>query len=159
VADSWSPDARFVLKNVNTPQAATPHSIFLTDMKTGERTILYAYERRADVLWSPASDALAINDWRGNGDSECLVFPLDPHAKRIDLREAFLKSQRPEREKELAADRADYARNYAHVLRWLDPRTLLFAVQGYSSDGQRRFLLVYRYTLGESFRLIQRAVR
>src|ERR1700735_4056911 len=57
VADSWSPDARFLLKNVETPNDPnTPHAIFLTDMKTGTRTVLYSYARRAEILWSPASD-------------------------------------------------------------------------------------------------------
>jgi len=158
VDDSWSPDARFVLKNVDTPEdPKTRHAIFLTDMKTGERATLYAYARRADVLWSPASNAIAINDWDAN-DSRCLVFPLDPRGKRIDLRAELLKSRRPEREKQLASNRHDYDHNYAHVIRWLDAKTLLFVVQGHSSDGKRRFLLEYTYRLGGSFRPIKRVV-
>jgi hypothetical protein len=159
VDDSWSPDARFVLKNVNTPEdPRSPHAIYLTDMKTGRREVLYTYARRADLIWSPASDALAINDWDANNDAQCIVFILVPRQERIDLREQFLKSRRPDREKRLAADHRNYFDNYAHAIRWLDARTLLFVVQGHSSDRRRNFLLEYTYRLGDSFGLIRRVI-
>jgi hypothetical protein len=160
VDDSWSPDARFVLKNVDTPDdPQSPHSIFMTDMKTGDRARLYTYAQRADVLWSPGSDALAINDWDSNDDSQCMVFPRLPNAARTDLREEFLKSRRPDREKKLAADHIDYDHNYAHVVRWLDAKTVLFVLQGHNSDNRRKFLLEYTYRIGDSFRLIRRVIQ
>jgi hypothetical protein len=159
VDDSWSPDARFVLKNVNTPEdPGSPHAIYLTDMKTGQREVLYTYARRADLIWSPASDALVINDWDANNDAQCMVFILVPRQERIDLRELFLKSRRPEREKRLVADHRDSGDNYAHAIRWLDARTLLFVVQGRSFDHHRNFLLEYTYRLGDSFSLIKRVI-
>ena len=98
VSDSWSPDGRFVVKNVDHPKdATTPHSIYLTDMETGRRTVLYSYPRKVDLYWSPASDALAINDWDANDDAQCIVFILAPRPARIDVREEFLKSRRPDR--------------------------------------------------------------
>ena len=160
VDDSWSPDARYVLKNVNTAEdPRAPHAIFLTDMKSGVRARLYAYPRRADVLWSPSSDALAINDWDANNESECALFPMLPDLRHLDLREEFLKSHRPDREKKLAADHTDYDHNYAHVVRWLDAKTVLFVVQGHNSDGRRKFLLEYTYRIGDSFRLIRRVIQ
>jgi hypothetical protein len=159
VDDSWSPDARFVVKNVNTPEdPRAPHAIYLTDMKTGQREVLYTYARRADLIWSPASDALAINDWDANNDAQCVVFILVPRQEPLDLREQFLKSRRPDREKRLAADHRNYADNYAHAIRWLDARTLLFVVQGRSSDRRRNFLLEYTYRPGGSFGLIKRVI-
>jgi hypothetical protein len=159
VSDSWSPDGRFVVKNVDTPEnARAPHSIYLTDMQTGRRTILYSYARKADLSWSPASDALAINDWDANDDSQCIVFMLTPYRERIDLREELLKSQRPDGEKNLAADRRDYDRNYAHMVRWLDAKTLLFVVEGHSSNRKHNFELIYECQPGESFRLRKRVL-
>jgi hypothetical protein len=122
-------------------------------MKTGVRNVLYSYARRAEILWSPGSDAVAINDWDANNDAQCVVFPLLPHRERIDLREEFLKSRRPDREKKLAADHRTYDHNYAHVIRWLDARTVLLVIEGHSSKARKRFLLEYIYRLGDSFRL------
>jgi len=159
VSDSWSPDGRFLLKNVDTPDdAGAPHNIYLTDMKSGVRTILYSYARHAEILWSPASNAVAINDYDANDDAQCMVFPLLPSRGRIDLREQFLKSRRPDREKKPAADHRTYDRNYAHVLRWLDPRTVLVAFEGKSSSTNHRFLLEYAYSPGDSFRLRRREI-
>jgi len=159
VSDSWSADGRFVVKNVDDPQdPKSPHAIFLTDMQSGRRTLLYSYFRKVDLYWSPASDALAINDWDANDDAQCIVFLLAPRRERIDLREEFLKSRRPDREKKLATDRRDYDQNYTHLIRWLDANTLLSAIEGRSSDRKRSFLLVYEYKLGESFRLRKRVV-
>jgi hypothetical protein len=159
VADAWSPDARFLLKNVDTPDdPKTPHSIYLTDMKTGTRAVLYSYARRAEILWSPASDAVAINDWDANNDAQSMVFPLLPHQEHIDLREEFLKSRRPDREKKLAADHRTYDHNYAHVIRWLDGKTVLLMIEGHSSTARKRFRLEYTYRLGDSFRLRRRAM-
>jgi len=160
VKDSWSPDARFVLKNVDsTEDPKKPPTIFLTDMKTGERTQLHSYARKADVLWSPSSDAVAINDWDADDEAQCIVFRLVPTQQRYDLREEFLKSRRPEREKKLAADRRDYDYNFAHLIRWLNGNTLLFVVEGHSSDGKHLFHLEYAYRLGDSFQLRSRIVR
>ncbi len=159
VSDSWSPDGRFVVKNVDDPRNInSPHSIFLTDMQTGQRMLLYSYPRKVDLLWSPASEALAINDWDANNDSQCIIFVLSPHHERIDLREEFMKSRRPDVEKKLATNRRDYDHNYAHLVRWLDATTLLSVIEGHSSDRKRNFLLVYEYKLGESFRLRKRII-
>lgn len=159
VADAWSPDARFLLKNVDTPNDLnSPHSIYLTDMKTGTRNMLYSYARRAEILWSPGPDAVAINDWDANNDAQCVVFPLLPHRERIDLRDRFLKSRRPDREKKLAADHNTYDHNYAHVIRWLDAKTVLLVIEGHSSTSRKRFLLEYTYRPGDSFRLRRRAM-
>lgn len=159
VADSWSPDARFLLKNVDTPNDPNaPHSIFLTDMKTGVRTVLYSYARRAEILWSSASDTVAINDFDANDDAQCMVFPLLPTRSRIDVREEFLKSRRPDREKKLAADHRTYDHNYLHAIRWLDGKTLLIVIEGHSSSSHRRFLLEYAYKVGDSFRFRRRVM-
>jgi hypothetical protein len=159
VSDSWSPDGRFVVKNVDHPNdPSSPHLIFLTDMQTGRRMQLYSYPRKVDLYWSPASDALAINDWDANDDAQCIVLVLAPRRERIDLREAFLESRRPDREKKLATDRQDYDHNYAHLIRWLDANTLLSVFEGHSSDRKRSFQLIYEYKLGESFRLRKRTI-
>lgn len=157
--DSWSPDGRFVVKNVDDAQnSKSPHSIFLTDMQSGRRTLLYSYPRKVDLLWSPASDALAINDWSARDESQCVVFLLTPQRERLDVREELLKSRRPDREKKLATDRREYDHNYAHLIRWLDAKTLLSVVEGHSADRKRSFLLVYEYRIGKSFRLRKRVI-
>ena len=159
VEDSWSPDARFLLKNVDTPNNPdSPHSIYLTDMRTGVRTVLYSYARRAEIIWSPDSDIVAINDFDANDDSQCMVFPILPHCGRIDLREELLKSRQPDSEKKLVADRRRYDHNFAHALRWRDARTLLFVVEGHSSRAHDGFRLEYAYRVGGGFRLLRRTM-
>jgi hypothetical protein len=159
VSDSWSPDGRFLLKNVETREdPKNPHSIYLTDMQSGARKLLYSYPRKVDLLWAPASNAVAINDWEASDQSQCIVLLLAPRRERIDVREELLKSSRPDREKRLASDHHDYDHNYAHLLRWLDARTVLLAIEGYSSDRKRNFRLLYEYKLGDSFRLRDRII-
>jgi hypothetical protein len=159
VEDAWSPDARFLLKNVETPNNPdSPHSIYLTDMKSGVRTVLYSYARRAEILWSPASDLVAINDFDARDDSQCVVFPILPHRERIDLREELLKSRRPDSEKKLVTDRHRYDHNYAHAIRWLNAKTLLFVVEGHSSRAHDGFLLEYTYVIGGGFHLRRRTM-
>ncbi len=157
--DSWSPDGRFVLKDVDDPEdPKTPHSIFLTDMQTGKRMLLFSFARKADLLWSPGSNAVAVNDWATNDETQCIVFVLEAQPMRIDLREEFLKSHRPDREKKLATDRRRFDHNYAHAIRWLDAHTLLFGIDGHSSDRKRKFALEYEYKLGDSFHLRKRTI-
>jgi hypothetical protein len=159
VADAWSPNARFLLKNVDTPNNPdSPYSIYLTDMKTGVRTVLYSYARRAEILWSPASDVVAINDFDAHDDSQCFVFPILPHHERINVREELLKSRRPDSEKRLVTDRHRYDHNYAHGVRWIDARTLLFVVEGHSSHAHEGFRLDYAYRIGDGFRLLSRTM-
>ncbi len=157
---SWSPDARFVANNVNDSpdDPKSPHSVFLTDMKTGQRWLLHSYPRKVDLLWSPASNALAINDWGAGDESQCIVYVLTPQRERLDLREEFLKSRRPDREKKLAADQVDYDHNYAHAIGWLSAHSLLVELEGHSSEAKRYFLLEYEYQIGDSFRLRKRVI-
>jgi hypothetical protein len=127
VKDSWSPDGRFVLKNVDHREDTnSPHSIYLTDMQTGARTVLYSYLRTVDVLWSPSSDALAINDWDTNNQSQPVVLRLVPRQERIDVGEEAL-----------ANDRRTNDHKFIHIIRWLDEKTLLLDVQSHGSGGQR----------------------
>lgn len=157
--DSWSPDGRFLLKDVDHPEdPKAPHSIFLTDMQTGKRMLLYSFARKVDLLWSPHSNAVALNDWDAHDEAQCFVFLLEDAPTRIDLREELLKSRRPDPEKKLATDRRDYNFNYARIIRWLDGQTVLFAVDGHSPHRQRKFVLEYEYRLGDSFRLRQRTI-
>ena len=138
VSDSWSPDGRFVLKNVDYPRdPQSLHSILLTDMQTGERGVLYSYPRKVDLLWSPASDALAINDWDANDAAQCIVFRLVPRRERIDLDQDLAKSRPSGREKKLVTARRDYDRNCVRIIRWLDAKTLLLDPEGHRPDDRR----------------------
>ncbi len=157
---SWSPDARFVANNVNDSpdDPRSPHSVFLTDMKTGQRWLLHSYPWKVDLLWSPGSNALAINDWGAGAESQCIVYVLTPQREQLDLREEFLKSRRPDREKKLAADHVNYDHNYAHAIRWLSANSLLFELEGRSTKAKRYFLLEYEYQIGDGFRLRKRVI-
>jgi hypothetical protein len=131
---SWSPDARFVLKNVEQPaDPSAPHAIYLTDMRTGARSVLYPYLRKVEVLWSPASNALAINDWGPNDVERCIVLELVPRRRTIDMSAEVAKSRSPES----AKMRRDPRDDSLHIVRWTDPRTLVVDVQSRHSDGRR----------------------
>ncbi len=157
---SWSPDARFVANNVNhsPDDPKSPHSVFLTDMKTGQRWLLHSYPRKVDLLWSPGSNALAINDWGAGEESQCIVYVLTPQREELDLREEFLKSRRPDREKKLAADHVNYDHNYAHAIRWLSANKLLFVLEGHSTKTRRYFVMEYEYQIGDGFRVRERVI-
>ncbi len=138
VSDSWSPDGRFVLKNVDSPRdPQSAHSIILTDMQTGQRAVLYSYLRKVDLLWSPASDALAINDWDSTDAAQCIVFRLVPRRERIGLDQDLAKSRPRDGEKKLVTERRDYDHNCVRIIRWLDAKTLLLDLEGHRPDDRR----------------------
>jgi hypothetical protein len=131
---SWSPDARFVLKNVEQPgDPSAPHAIYLTDMRTGVRSVLYSYPRKVDVLWSPGSNALAINDWGPNEVERCIVLELVPRRRTIDMSAEVAKSRSPQSAKTRAEERDDNV----HIVRWTDPRSLVVDLESRHSDGKR----------------------
>jgi hypothetical protein len=139
VKDSWSPDGRFVLKSVDHREDLNaPHSIYLTDMRLGARSVLYSYLRTVDVLWSPASDALAINDWDTNNKPRCVILRLVPRQERIDVGEELARSRQRDEGKPLARNYRDDERNRVHMIRWVDAKTILLDVEGRDSEGRRR---------------------
>ena len=153
---SWSPDARFLVKNASNVDPKFPYSIFLIDMKTGTKTLLCQYARKADILWSSASDALVVNDWGSGDDGQSTLFRILPHQARWDLREELMKSKRPDAEKSLADNRQLYDHNFAHVIKWQNAHSVLFEIEGYSSDQKHKFVLQYVYGVGDSFHLKKR---
>ena len=153
---SWSPDARFLIKNANNVDQKTPYSIFLIDMKTGSKTLVYQYARKVDILWSPTSDAFVLNDWGSGDDGQTTLFRILPKQAHWDLREQLMKSTRPDAEKKLAANRQLYDHNFAHVMRWMNAHSVLFEIEGHSSDQQHKFVLQYVYSVGDSFQLKKR---
>jgi hypothetical protein len=103
-------------------------------MRSGAHTVLYSFLRTVDVLWSPSSDALAINDWDTNNKPHGVVLRLVPRQERIEVGEDAR-----------ASDRRDGGHRFVHIIRWLDAKTLLVDVQGHSPDGRRSSYRVQKH--------------
>ena len=81
VSDSWSPDGRFVVKNVDDPEISELTSFDFSHRhanRPADAALLVSREK-STCCGRPASDALAINDWDANDDTQCIVFVLSPH--------------------------------------------------------------------------------
>ncbi len=151
-----SPNRHYLLENVDCDDcdSATtyPHTIYLIDTKRHARRMLYHYGRWVNVLWSPSSQAVAINDFCAADDSRSVLFVLGPRLKRIDLSKTLLMTLRPGTDYHLLSGGYPV---FKFVVRWLDSRSLLFKATGFAEAGssgfKRPFTLIYAYRVQDSF--------
>ena len=152
-----SPNGSYMLVNVDHPDEIDAdgdwHSIFLVDAKTGGKTLFYKYGRGVDVVWSPDSNAVVVNDYWGSNVSRSVLFALNRSNQRVDIGEMLMKSNRPQREKE-SIETADHV--YASVVKWLNKKTVVFKIYGYNGVDPNGFTLIYAYDVAEnSFNLLE----
>ena len=76
------------------------HTLLLIDSRSTSRRVLYKYGRHVDLLWSPVSDALVINDYEGSNSAKPVLFDLVTGSVGIDLKGEFLRLR--DRQKTLA---------------------------------------------------------
>jgi hypothetical protein len=71
-----SPDRRYELLWKRN-ESAEKHEIWIGPSEnTADQTLLYSYERNADVLWSPDSTLVAITDRAGSSESYVKAFKI-----------------------------------------------------------------------------------
>jgi hypothetical protein len=101
-----------------------------------------------NVLWSPSSEALVVNDIYASDDSRSMLFVLTPEVHLTNLGELLLGARIPAKERELMQDGYPV---FKFVTRWLDSESLLFKVSGYAEVDEKGFkdpfTFVYLYRL------------
>ena len=152
-----SPDGRYLMTNIDYPEQMSReddwHSAFLTDTRSADKKLFYKYDRGIDIVWSPFSDMIALNDYYGSNVSQTFLLHLGSPAERIDLGERLGKSNRPRRER-LSIETADHV--YPRVVKWVDRDHLLFKVSGHDGVDAGGFTLAYLYNLkDDSFILLE----
>jgi len=154
-----SPNGRYVLENVDgrppapgDPELRDWHKIYLIDTKRHTSELLYQYGRCVNVLWSPSSEAIAVNDFYASDDSISMLFVLTPKLERINLGKTFLDAPAPPKDRELVRDGYPV---FKFVARWPDSKSLLFEITGYAEADETGFKdpfeFVYVYRIGGSF--------
>lgn len=152
-----SSDGRYELTNaVHREEVADEedrYSVLVVDRQTGKKELLYKYDRSIDIIWSPFSRMIALNDYYGSNVSQSLVFNLAAPERKVDVGEQLAKSNRPRREK-LSVETADHV--YPHVVRWIARDQLIFKIFGYNGIDRDGFTLAYLYDVSDnSFVLLE----
>jgi hypothetical protein len=146
-----SPDGRYLMTNTVHPDETDSDgnwgSIFLTDLQTGTKKLFYKYGRGVDIVWSPSSDAVVVNDYVGSNISQSILFVLAPRPRRMDIEESLMKSGRPRREK-LSIRTADHV--YPRVLRWIDSDHVIVRITGYNGVDKHGFTIEYSYDIAKN---------
>ena len=121
--------------------AAQPssHSLYVVDRGTGTRQFLCGYDRHITVLPSPSGHAVAVTDYTGSTEADCLVFVLREERAR-GLRERLSVT---------AAGQAlppTNSHTYIEAAAWVSDNELLASVRGYGDADSEGFRLwgVYR---------------
>jgi len=134
-SDVFSPDRRYVLRNVNNSQEPY-HSIFLSDKRTGKKRKVYDYGRGAAVVWAPDSRRFAVNDYAGSDFTNTYIFAADEMARPIDVQKEIYDE---------ADDLVGGHHEYFGVARWLDNQRVIVHHWGHGDEGM--FCQCYIYTL------------
>ncbi len=148
-----SPDGRYTLINVN--QDREPHHvIWLQNLAKKNRQELYRYVRHADVLWSPDSSHVAVNDYGGSDFAVCLIFSVPNGKETLHIDGNFLI------QKLATGGQGNSIRGnhhvYIHATRWLGPKTIQIQADGYGDVDPHGFKFVYEYTLGKQPKIVRR---
>jgi len=151
-----SPDRRYELQNVDSDTQEPAHSIFLLDRKTGQRTLLYQYGRWVNVLWSPSSSAIVVNDFFGSDDSTSVLILVSPRLKRLNLWKLLLKSKAVT--SKMRRDFQGYP-VFKCAVGWFSADRLVFRVAGFREAGptgfKNPFAYSFSYQLGATFVLLE----
>ena len=119
----------------------TPHELVLVTLATGQATRLISFNRRADVLWGPDGNALAITSWDGSDFSELFVVQMDDPSHLVNVAQQLQESFGP------MPELVDNHHVYFEALSWIDPRVLRFKVSGHGANNPDGFELFFESDL------------
>lgn len=143
-----SPNRRFILYNIDTENTWPNHALFLKDIKEEKEKKLYAYQRYVEVLWSPQSTALFINDHGGSDYSNSIIFIFEGKKKNktFDLREELRQN--------LGNHKSIFGNHHVYIesVEWLNEDKVKVKISGYGDVDPDGFTLWYEYKIGEGFR-------
>lgn len=146
-SESKSPNGNFVIQNLDYDDRDPAHVLVLVDTKTGTKTKIHSYDRHVDLLWSPQSNALVINDYEGSDSTRPLLFLFPWTGDKLDLLEKLTDFMRS-RNREDRLHKNDHSS--LTVQRWINSHELLCQLEAYG--GGSRFRGYYVYTIGQGFR-------
>jgi hypothetical protein len=144
-----SPDGRYTVQNLDDAHAEPAHALMLIDSKSGKQHKIYEYGRHVDVLWSPASDALVVNDYGGSDFSRAMLFTLPSGESRVNLWKElihFLQSRGD------ARSALGNGHVYFTVEKWLNDHEFRCKLTGYGPANRKGFTEHYVYEIGVGFR-------
>jgi hypothetical protein len=145
-----SPDGRYVIQNHDDEKQEPAHFLVLIDKKSGSTKTLYAYGRHVDVLWSPTSLALIVNDYEGSDAAHPLLFKAPWKNRGIDLRGELLRFLRSRHEAKSALENHHV---YVTAKQWLRGDEILCQITGYGDVDPNGFTHHYVYKIGNGFTL------
>jgi hypothetical protein len=147
--ETKSPDGRYAIRNVDDENQEPAHTLTLIDTKDGSATKIYSYERHVDVLWSPTSGALVVNDYEGSNAAHPVLFTAPWTDQPVDLREKLIDFLRSRGE---ATSALDNHHVYFSAQRWLNGNDILCQMTGYGDVDPKGFTKHYVYKIGKGFR-------
>ena len=148
-SETKSPDGRYTIRNMDDLHADPAHSLILIDSKSGKEDKVYEYGRHVDVLWSPASDALIINDHGGSDFSRAVLLTLPSGEKHGDLWKELTKFLESRGDAQTALGNGHV---YFTVEKWLNDREFRCKLTGYGPANPKGFTQRYIYEIGQGFR-------
>ena len=144
-----SPNSRYVARNVDS--AEEPHHLLeIREVGTTDIVASLRYSRFVDVLWSPDSAALLVNDHAGSDFGRCFVFAVTEKPTRTDVGALILETFKDDPRLRESGHR------YIEGTEWLDTRTLRVRVTGYGASSRSGFEAWFSYILGESVKRLSR---
>lgn len=151
VSQVTSPDKKYVLINVDSEseeQASSlggNHALYLRKVETDEQTRIYSYNRHVEVLWSPKSGRLLVNDFGGSDFSIPRIFSVHHPAKPLDLREQLKQKMRNHR--------SIFDNHHVYIVgtEWLSEDKLKIKIYGYGDIDPDGFVLWFEYLIGKGF--------
>jgi hypothetical protein len=141
-----SPDAHYVLVNVDTTDSDPPHVLFLEDARAKSRVVLYEYPRWATFFWAPDSNALVVNDFSGSDFADVVLFQLGDHLKQVSLRETLFAQKGDVEQRAIENHHV-----FLEFLAWLDSRHVSLKLHGYGDRDPGGFEVCFIYDLDGSF--------
>ena len=123
------------------------HHLFLLEVKSGKRDYLYSYRRHVDIIWSPDSSRVAVNDYAGSANADCLIFSTSK-AREIYSVETEMSIKCKDYQKTIIGNH----HYYITCQRWNSTGTSIeVKAEGYGEKVPEGFELWYRYILGGEF--------
>ena len=136
-----SAESRYEVAYRVPPPAQGNHQLVLQDRTNGKRTPLLAFDRHAEVLWSPDCEALAVTDWYGSDGSRVLVFGVPGAAPVADIGKAI--------EGQLGRLPSLFGNHhvYLQAVAWPEAATIRVRATGYGEVDPNGFEAFFRYEL------------
>jgi hypothetical protein len=137
-----SPNDRYRVGNVFCSDQAHERqlALVLLNIKSGERRILYTYNRDATVLWSPDSRWIAINDFAGSDYTNNLLVSIGGRGPPINLKEQLLRS-----EPKQSVLKSDHL--YVAAIEWTSESEIKFIAYGHDSERRISFCRCFLMSL------------